>query len=501
MMSDDQFVRRMLKKFSGLSKDMLVYGAGGALIQLFGLITVPIVTRLFSPEEYGTIDLIYQSMGYLSVLLGMNVTSGLLRYFYEASTKDPSEQQRMVSTTFWSAAGPSFLAAAILSAFARPFSQWLFNTSEPASALQLAAYTVPLQLLFGLLTALQRLERRPSTYIALNIGYALINYALVITFVAVLRVGLIGIFIAQICAYTVGVLAAMLLANRLIGFAFSWHWMRKVYGYALPMVPAALMTWWLATSNRFFLNTYRGLAEVGYYAVASKIAMAMQFIVQTFILAWEPFMLENLKNPEAPRIYAVALKYYSLGMLAIGAIISAFARDLFLIMAPVSYLPGTALVAFIVLRYILNGAGYITGVGVVAREMSYYYSVALFCGLIANLASNLLLTPRYGIYGAAISEATGIVVSTLVTSYISWRLMPIRWKLVPPALASLGFVLTSIITNNLSSLAESWNMIWLLLIKLALLVVYFSAMALLIERKYLDLMFVELPRRLARRIM
>jgi O-antigen/teichoic acid export membrane protein len=322
----------------------------------------------------------------------------------------------------------------------------------------------------------------------------------VIVLVAVARVGLIGMFIAQICAYALGVLAALLLARRQLGFAFAWHWLRKVYRYALPMVPAAFMTWWLAASNRFFLNTYAGLTEVGYYALAGKIAMAMQFIVQTFILAWEPFMLENLKNPDAPRIYAIMLKYYSLGMLAIGATLSVFARELFLIMAPASYLPGTALVAFLVVRHLLNGAGYITGVGVAAREMSYYFSVSLFCGVLANIASNLLLTPLYGIYGAVISEAVGVVVSTVVTSYISWRLMPVRWKLLPTALAVCGFILISIIANNLPSLAESLDPIWLGLIKLALLVVYSGAMALLVERKYLNLLFVEFPRRLARRI-
>jgi O-antigen/teichoic acid export membrane protein len=496
---DDLFIQRILGKFGGLSKDMFVYGVGGAFIQVVGLITLPIITRLFTPQEYGTLDLIYQSLGYLSVLLGMNVNSALLRYYYETSADDPGDRRRLVSTAIWSVAGFSLPIIPILSLFAKPFSLWIFDSTEPAAAITLAVFTVPLSLLFHMLTSLQRLERRPKYYIALNFGQTLLNFTLVIILVAVLRVGLIGMFIAQICAFGIGVLAGVFLSRHNLGLVFSWHWMKRLYRYSLPMMPAAFMNWWLVTANRFFLNTYVGLAEVGYYAVAGKIALAMQFMVQTFVLAWEPFMLENLKNPGAHQLYSIALKYYSIGMFAIAAVLSVYAQELFLIVAPISYLSGAGLVAFLVVRYILNGMGYITGVGVAAKEMSIYYSISLLCGVVANTISNVVLTPRFSIYGAAFSETMGIVTSTLVISIISWRLLPIRWKVLPTTVAFMGFAGVSLAAFFVTSMAAAWGWIVVFVIKLVILSIYAVGLALLVERKYLDFMRTEVPRLLAQR--
>jgi O-antigen/teichoic acid export membrane protein len=177
-----------------------------------------------------------------------------------------------------------------------------------------------------------------------------------------------------------------------------------------------------------------------------------------------------------------------------------FSHELFLIVAPATYLPGAGQVAFLVVRYILGGMGYITSVGVAAKEKSGYYSVSLLCGVVANTVSNLLLTPRYSIYGAAFSETAGIVTSTLVISMISWRLLPIRWKAGPTLLAFLGFVAASLAAAFVSTLVDSWGWIAALAIKLAILLAYTAGLALLVEHKYRVYLRTELPRFLSQRL-
>ena len=42
-----------------IGKDSLVYGVGGVLSKVFGLISIPLLTRAFTPEVYGQIDCFY----------------------------------------------------------------------------------------------------------------------------------------------------------------------------------------------------------------------------------------------------------------------------------------------------------------------------------------------------------------------------------------------------------------------------------------------------------
>jgi len=62
------------------------------------------------------------------------------------------------------------------------------------------------------------------------------------------------------------------------------------------MLPAALLSWSLIAINRFILNNYVGVVQLGYYSLAGKITLAMSLVVSSFTLAWQPFMLSNLKE-------------------------------------------------------------------------------------------------------------------------------------------------------------------------------------------------------------
>ena len=65
-----------------IGKDSLVYGVGGVLSKVFGLISIPLLTRAFTPEVYGQIDLLLLIGGFFSIFLIMGTDSALSYYFY-----------------------------------------------------------------------------------------------------------------------------------------------------------------------------------------------------------------------------------------------------------------------------------------------------------------------------------------------------------------------------------------------------------------------------------
>ena len=84
------------KEIIGLSKDLFIYGFGGSIGALVGIFTAPIMTRIFIPAEYGIIGLINTTIGFILMLGGLNVVSGVYRYYYE--DKSIEDQTKLLST-------------------------------------------------------------------------------------------------------------------------------------------------------------------------------------------------------------------------------------------------------------------------------------------------------------------------------------------------------------------------------------------------------------------
>src|ERR687896_1666934 len=69
-----------------LSRDLVVYGFGEVVVKAFGLITIPIYTRIFSPEEYGALSVVLTLAGLFIAIVALGGDSAFVRYFLAART-------------------------------------------------------------------------------------------------------------------------------------------------------------------------------------------------------------------------------------------------------------------------------------------------------------------------------------------------------------------------------------------------------------------------------
>ncbi len=383
---EPSFLQSVIKQYTGLSKDILIYGFSSSLGQLASLISVTITTRMLSVEQFGSIYIIYATINYFSLLMSFQIGTGLWRHYYEVSDQEVRERQRMVSSLLWFILGVGVPIALVISTFGRELSIRLFGSPDNTVAIQVAVLGLPVLSIYNLFLGLQRLKRRPLTYLSISLGYSLIYLLLVAVFVGRLKIGVQGIFLAQLIAYGCGALAAFWLGRELVALTFSKYWFSKMAAYGLPMLPGAILTWSLVAINRYYLNAYVGAEQVGYYSLAANIALAMALVVTSFTLAWQPFMYANLKNPNSARLYALTLNYYALVTLLIGAGLAIFARELVLIVGTPAYLPSVGLVSILVMRQILTEADMITGVGIIITKKTILTSVALAIGVASQFA-------------------------------------------------------------------------------------------------------------------
>jgi O-antigen/teichoic acid export membrane protein len=467
---EPSFLQTIIKQYTGLSKDMLIYGFSGSLGQLASLISVTITSRILTVSQFGNVYIIYATINYFAILMTFQIGAGLWRYYYEVPDHDLQERQRMVSSLLWFILGIGIPLALVISSFGRELSIRLFGSADNTLAIQLAVLSLPVMAVYNLFVGLQRLKRRPIAYLSISLGYSLAYLLMIAVFVGWIKVGLKGIFLAQLIAYSCAALAAFWLGRELVAFTFSKDWFLKMAAYGLPMLPGAILSWSLVAINRYYLNAFVGPEQVGYYTLASNIALAMALIVSSFTMAWQPFMLANLRNPNSHRLYSLTLNYYTLVTLLIGAGLAVFAREIVLIVSTPAYLPAAGLISILVVRQILTEVDMITGVGIVISKKTIFTSLALAIGVACNLLGDVLLAPRWGMYGAALAETAGVFAAQAVIFIISNWLFQVKWDAKFIIRCSLGYLVVVLISYTLPRFQLDTG--WLFLLKTGLLAGY-----------------------------
>ena len=71
------------KHFISLSKDSLIYGLGNAVLAILMFLTIPVLTRIFSPADYGLINFIVSIITFLNLILIFGMDSATAVSFFQ----------------------------------------------------------------------------------------------------------------------------------------------------------------------------------------------------------------------------------------------------------------------------------------------------------------------------------------------------------------------------------------------------------------------------------
>ncbi|HWK89783.1 MAG TPA: oligosaccharide flippase family protein, partial [Longimicrobium sp.] len=160
----------MLRRFL---KDSAIYGASNLLSRGIGLLLLPLYTRVLTPTEYGTVDLLQVLRSLVALTVALEISQGLVRFFAEAG--DDGEKRVLASTALWFTLGAYALFAVVATVWARPLSAWLLDTQAATGAWRLAvAYTVAAGV-FALLQDLLRFDFRARDYAFASIASVLVT--------------------------------------------------------------------------------------------------------------------------------------------------------------------------------------------------------------------------------------------------------------------------------------------------------------------------------------
>jgi O-antigen/teichoic acid export membrane protein len=427
--------------FQRLAGQAGVYGLGNALQRLGAFVLLPLYLARLSPDEYGLLALVGILPAVLPPLILLGLPGTITRYYHEW-VREGTVAGNLCGV--WTIGTGSALTVTLL---LDHFGESLFRLFlmqvpfEPHGRLGLwwtffaSLSLCPMMLL--------RIREQGRAYVLTSQASFFLGVGLTAWAVLAGR-GVVGVLWMQmISSACMGVvLSGWYLRQTPFGFSAFDH--RKAFRLALPLVPAALLESVASRVDRFFLDKWVPLQDIGVYSLANQLGQGVKFFYDSIKPAWVPFYIRVAgERADARKFLGRAVTLYTavLGFVAFAVLF--FGPSVVSWFAPGGrYDAAMFLLPFMVVAYVLQGLVPIGIMAVLVAERTVWQVVIQGVQFLAVVGACMVLTPRYGAAGAAWSLMIAYGVQAGLYAAIGQRVHPIQleWRPIAMLLVGMGAV-------------------------------------------------------------
>jgi O-antigen/teichoic acid export membrane protein len=434
----------MLDKLARLFKNSAIYTLGSVLTRAASLISMPVLTRYLAPEEYGILPVVASVMGSLQFVYIMGLRASSTRQYYDHDS-EPERKIYFSSLLFFYTGLAALLSLVLMFFGARLLAPLLTRAVPFYPYIAVALGSLFLQVLGVLPNTLMRVREKAKLYIAVDVVRTMLATALSLLFVVAGGMGALGPLLASLLTSSISAAYLLYYLRPYLGFNFRWAPVRDSLSFGIPTMSERVCSWVLVGSDRLFLLHYVSLAATGIYSVSHSVGIMLQVIGGSLNFAWSPFFYATAReedDSEARRLIASAATYFTLAIVCCALALAAFAREVFLILAPARYLAGLPLVPWLVFGSIFEALYDIPSRGLYLMKRTGVLPLIMLAAATASAALNFALIPRWGMMGAAWAGVLGYAVRLLLTLRAAQRVyaVPYEYGRIGKIFAAAGMV-------------------------------------------------------------
>jgi len=392
-----------------LLKSISIYSIGGILNKSIQFLLLPLYTRILQPADYGKLELVYMVSAILVITYGFMVEIGYSRIFFDSN--DPHFRKKL----FFSGQAFNLSCGLIVSAFMILFSNWiatwLFQFEEGGLFVKLVSIIAFLRVMTIIPLNNIRNREKPKQYVTVNVIFALFSILMTIYFLVVQQAGVTGVLYAMIISSAVELIILYWLTKKEMCFTFSFSLLYKMLSFSIFLILPALSSFILHMGNRYFLQHYQDLNEVGLFSLGYKIASIIPILVTEPVkAAFGPHVYSLVNDPEkCKKTISRFTRYFLGGLLAFAFLLAIMAREMIILMADDSYYNSYSIVFILVISYVFLGLSGIVVLGIQIEKKTWVIAIIFPLSALLNLILNFFLVPEIGRTGAAIATLSSFI--------------------------------------------------------------------------------------------
>lgn len=396
--------------------------------RLASVLLLPLYTRYLTTADYGFLDLLSSSQLFFELLVGVRLADGLFYHFAKAQHEEPGRERRVASSALHGAMMLGGLTAALGFIGAKEASRWIFQSDAYAGLVMITCLGVAFLPLSEVGLGYLRATDRAAHYVMVSIARLVLTAVLAVVFLVVFGMGVKGVLWAATLGTAVQALWVGGFAVRQAGLKFVPELLWQQIRYAAPMCLSGLLMTFVHYGDRFFLQRYVSMSEIGLYGLAYKVGMLVSFVSTPFFQYWNSQMFHVLRQEDGDQVYVRLLTYLTLVLQASAVAVTVLSGPILAVLAAPAFRSAATLVPYVAATYVIRGVGEQLRSIFSARQRTGLFPVVTGSGVAACGVLYAILIPRWGVYGAVGATAAAFSVMGAASFVLGQRLQPYRFE-------------------------------------------------------------------------
>ncbi len=405
-----------------------IYALGNIIGNIVSIVMLPIYTRYLTPADYGIAELLSMTLDIVSILIGMRIGQAMFRYYTHAKT--PAEANHVISTALWISGILNTIAFIALFVFSSQITTLVFDDTAHENLLILFSITIICSAFIEVPKIYLRASERPWMFFFFGLFKLVLQVALNIYFVVYLDLHVAGVVYSALIASIVMSIIFTAYTIYHTKFHFSFPMAKLLINFSLPLLLTTLGSFIMTYGDRFFLQKFYDVGEVGIYALAYKFGFILMILTWTpFSQAWDGIRYEIYKRDNATESYQRIFMYVTLGIVTVATGIAVYVKPVIQIMADPAFHFASEVAPIILIAYLLFAWTNYCNFGIFLKEKTRLMAYAEGIAVVFIIALYALLIPFFGAIGAAWATVLGFGIRLIATEVYANKLyhMHLPW--------------------------------------------------------------------------
>jgi O-antigen/teichoic acid export membrane protein len=454
----------------------LIYGLASLLINGSNFFLIPLYTHYLTSSEYGIISSVTIFSTLTTGILAFGLNGAVTRLYFEYTGDD---FRRFLFSAFIFQVITASIIVGIFLISRGFFLDRVFENVPYDPYLQYGLMIGLTGIFSSIPLAFLQARSKALLYRLFTSTSFLIFTSLMILLVVVLKKGSFGAIQAALITNTIMAMGYAFYILRECKISFRFAYVRTALSFGLPLMVYVVFGTITEISSKYFIERYSSLSQLGIFNVAQQLAALIILVTNAINMAWIPMFYEEAGKDEQSPLFSQFANFFIFLLVFAGLGLSLLSPEIvFLFMSP-AYNEVSLYIPFLVFAYIVgNGVWLLLINPITFAKKTIYLPVLTILSGILSIVLNILLIPRFGLMGAAVSISISYVILVLITFFIFKKYTMVKYNfrtLNGILLAGILIYLISIqisIENIIMSLASKLGLLILFLTILAYLKIY-----------------------------
>lgn len=418
------FLKRISQ--SSLLRASGIYTLSSLINAAIPFILIPVLTRVFSTEDYGIVSMAAILINIVTPFIGVSAHGAIHRRYFEEGRF--AEFPRYVGNSFILLLSSALLFFILFFIFGGVISE---HTSVPKNWLYIILIISICQFVTLILLTIWQVMVKPLRFGILQITQTLINVGLSLFFIFELHYGWESRILGQLIAVSLAAIFSLgyLLRREYIVFIYNREDFRDILKFSLPLIPHTLGGLLITFTDRILITNMFSVEETGIFTVAFQIGSLLGIATASFNSAYIPWLYPKLNLDEMSikkRIVKFTYLYF-LFLIIVGVGLISFLPWFMSIFIGRSFQTATSYTYFIVLGYVFNGMYLMVTCFIFYAKKTNLLSFITIIVALLNIPLCYLFLKSTGVIGASISMCLIYFIQFIATWILSNKVYKMPW--------------------------------------------------------------------------